>query len=141
MRTRSVTAGVQISSQRSGAHSWRTTAGRHRRDSRRSMCPLTQMRHVSSHCCAGGSSRGPGGGGGGLVTVPALLAAGLPAHLVLGTNKGQSVFGSFASMLRYRHGGLVDRRRARWTWPAGLLGATVGALATFLVPNAVLKPL
>jgi uncharacterized membrane protein YfcA len=80
-------------------------------------------------------------GGGGLLTVPALLAAGLPARFVLGTNKGQSVFGSFASMLRFRHGGLVDRERARWTWPAGLLGATVGALATFLVPADVLKPL
>ncbi len=29
-------------------------------------------------------------GGGGLITVPALLAAGLPPHLALGTNKGQA---------------------------------------------------
>ena len=78
------------------------------------------------------------GGGGGLVTVPALLAAGLPPHLALGTNKGQSVFGSFAALLRFRHGGLVDHARARWTWPAGLLGATAGALTTFLVPSGVL---
>ena len=45
------------------------------------------------------------GGGGGLVTVPALLAAGLPPHLALGTNRGQSVFGSFAALSRYAHAG------------------------------------
>lgn len=33
-------------------------------------------------------------GGGGLLTVPALLTAGLPPHLVFGTNKGSAVFGS-----------------------------------------------
>jgi uncharacterized membrane protein YfcA len=54
------------------------------------------------------------GGGGGLVTVPALLAAGLPPHLALGTNKGQSVFGSFAALSRYAHAGLVDQRAARF---------------------------
>ena len=36
-------------------------------------------------------------GGGGLLTLPALLASGLPPHLALGTNKGQSAFGSFAA--------------------------------------------
>ncbi|MCG8683967.1 MAG: TSUP family transporter, partial [Desulfobacterales bacterium] len=33
-------------------------------------------------------------GGGGLVTLPVLLAVGLPPHLAIGTNKVQSVFGS-----------------------------------------------
>ncbi|RZA06845.1 MAG: hypothetical protein EOP02_37950, partial [Proteobacteria bacterium] len=33
-------------------------------------------------------------GGGGLLTTPALLTAGLPPHLVLGTNKLSSTFGS-----------------------------------------------
>src|SRR6266542_3107891 len=35
-------------------------------------------------------------GGGGLVTLPVFLAVGLPPHLALGTNKGQSVVGSLA---------------------------------------------
>ena len=51
-------------------------------------------------------------GGGGLLTVPALLAAGLPPHLALGTNKGQSVFGSFAALVRFSRAGLVDPARA-----------------------------
>lgn len=32
-------------------------------------------------------------GGGGLLTIPALLTAGLPPHLVLGTNKLCATFG------------------------------------------------
>ena len=38
-------------------------------------------------------------GGGGLLTLPALLTAGVPAPLALGTNKGQSVFGSGAALI------------------------------------------
>lgn len=42
-------------------------------------------------------------GGGGLLTTPALMTAGLPPHLVLGTNKLSSTFGSAtASFTFYR---------------------------------------
>jgi uncharacterized membrane protein YfcA len=81
------------------------------------------------------------GGGGGLLTVPALLAVGLPPHLALGTNKGQSTFGSAAALLRYARSGLIPWRRARWLFPAGLLGALGGArLVLFLRPE-LLEPL
>ena len=80
-------------------------------------------------------------GGGGLITLPALLAAGLPPHEALGTNKGQSVFGSFAALLRYRRAGLVDPARARLTFPAGFLGAMAGAGLVLLLNPAVLRPL
>jgi uncharacterized membrane protein YfcA len=80
------------------------------------------------------------GGGGGLVTVPALLAAGLPPALALGTNKGQSVFGSGAALLRYARAGLVDGRVARVTFPAGLAGSFGGAALVLLVPPAALRP-
>ncbi|HET9951607.1 MAG TPA: TSUP family transporter, partial [Candidatus Eisenbacteria bacterium] len=40
-------------------------------------------------------------GGGGIITVPALLAVGLPPHAALGTNKGQAVWGSAAAIVRY----------------------------------------
>jgi uncharacterized membrane protein YfcA len=61
-------------------------------------------------------------GGGGLLTVPALLASGLPPHLALATNKGQSVFGAAAALARFSHAGMVPFRRARWTAPLGFLG-------------------
>lgn len=80
-------------------------------------------------------------GGGGLVTVPALLAAGLPPHLALGTNKGQSVFGASASLLRFWRAGLVDPRQAVRTFPAGFVGSLLGASLLLLVEPQVLRPL
>jgi uncharacterized membrane protein YfcA len=79
-------------------------------------------------------------GGGGLLTVPAFLAVGLPPHLALGTNKGQSVFGSFAALVRFSHAGLVDVPRARLTFPLGLLGSLAGAALVLAVPSRVLRP-
>src|SRR5919206_404919 len=54
------------------------------------------------------------------IALPALLAAGLPPHLALGTNKAQGVFGTCASTLRYARAGLLDGKRARITFPLGL---------------------
>jgi uncharacterized membrane protein YfcA len=80
-------------------------------------------------------------GGGGVLTVPALLWAGLPPTLVLGTNKGQSVFGSGAAMLRFGRAGLLDRARARRTFPAAIVAAAAGALlVAFEVSRDALKP-
>jgi uncharacterized membrane protein YfcA len=80
-------------------------------------------------------------GGGGLLTVPALLAAGLPPHLALGTNKGQSVFGSGSAMVKYWRSGLIDPERARVGFPLGLAGSAGGAALVLAVPAANLKPI
>lgn len=79
-------------------------------------------------------------GGGGLLTLPALLGVGLPAHLALGTNKGQSVFGAAAALLRFWRAGMIDPRQARWTFPLGFLGALVGAALVLQVDPRVLRP-
>jgi uncharacterized protein len=78
-------------------------------------------------------------GGGGLLTVPALLAAGLPPHLAVATNKGQSTFGSFAALVRFARGGLVGARRARVTFPLGALGSLAGAALVLATPPAALR--
>jgi uncharacterized protein len=80
-------------------------------------------------------------GGGGLLTVPAILWAGLPPHLALGTNKGQSVFGSLAALARFVRGGLVDGRRARITFPLGLVGSLGGAALVLATPSTALRPM
>jgi uncharacterized membrane protein YfcA len=80
------------------------------------------------------------GGGGGLIMVPALLAAGLPPHLALGTNKGQSMFGSLAAMVRYARGGLVDGGVARVTFPAAFVGALAGSALVLVLKPEVLRP-
>jgi uncharacterized membrane protein YfcA len=80
-------------------------------------------------------------GGGGLVTLPALLAAGLPPHAALGTNKGQSIFGTLAAIVRFRRAGMIDLARARLTFPLGFAGSLAGAGLVLLVSPAVLRPL
>jgi uncharacterized membrane protein YfcA len=79
-------------------------------------------------------------GGGGLISLPALLAVGLPPHEALGTNKGQSVFGSFAATLRYRHAGLLDGPTTRVAFPLGFAGSLAGALLALWVRPDVLRP-
>jgi uncharacterized membrane protein YfcA len=80
-------------------------------------------------------------GGGGVLTMPALLWAGLPPKVALGTNKGQSVFGSGSAMLRFGRAGLLDRPRARRTFPVGVIASAAGALVVaFVVPSDALKP-
>jgi uncharacterized membrane protein YfcA len=81
------------------------------------------------------------GGGGGLLTVPALLTAGLPPHLVFGTNKGSAVFGSGAALVRFWRGGLIDATRARWLFPLGAVGSLIGAALQLAVEPRILRPL
>jgi uncharacterized membrane protein YfcA len=46
-------------------------------------------------------------GGGGLITVPALLATGMPPQVALGTNKLQSSCGTAMAVWRYQRAGLM----------------------------------
>ncbi len=80
-------------------------------------------------------------GGGGLVTLPTLLAAGLPAHVALATNKGQAVFGAVSSVAGYARKGCVDRARAPLAFALGFVGSLFGALAQLAVRPALLRPL
>jgi uncharacterized membrane protein YfcA len=80
-------------------------------------------------------------GGGGLLTVPALLAAGLPPHAVLGTNKGQAVFGAIASFGSFWSKGEISRPRAPVGFAAGFVGALVGASLVLLVSPERLRPI
>ncbi|MDB6080435.1 MAG: hypothetical protein JWO82_4182 [Akkermansiaceae bacterium] len=54
-------------------------------------------------------------GGGGLITLPALLTAGLPPGLALGTNKLQSACGTTLAVIRYGRAGLMT---TPWMWLA-----------------------
>lgn len=80
-------------------------------------------------------------GGGGLLTVPALLAAGLPPHAVFGTNKGAAVFGSGTALLRFARAGLIDVARAKTFFFFGFLGSVAGAAALLSVQPQLLRPL
>ena len=69
-------------------------------------------------------------GGGGLITVPALLAVGLPPHLALGTNKLASTMGVTTALRHYRGSGLV---RVRDWWPAVVCTFIGAASGTILI--------
>jgi uncharacterized membrane protein YfcA len=79
-------------------------------------------------------------GGGGLITFPALVAAGLPPHLAIGTNKGQSVFGAVSSFTHYWRGGGMDTRRIPVAFAAAIAGALLGGLAVLAVRPEPLRP-
>ncbi|QKJ87986.1 TSUP family transporter [Paramixta manurensis] len=66
-------------------------------------------------------------GGGGLLTVPALLAAGLSPAQTLATNKLQSVGGSFSASLYFIRRGAVKLREQRLNIAMTFLGAIAGA--------------
>ncbi len=79
-------------------------------------------------------------GGGGLMTLPALLAAGLPPHVALGTNKGQSVWGSGVALITFWRAGHVDRRQAWFTFPVGFVGSLLGAQLVLWISKDALRP-
>ena len=80
-------------------------------------------------------------GGGGLLTVPALSSAGLPAHWVLGTNKGQAVFGAVTSLVSFWKKGELARDRVLLGLTLGFSGSVLGALLVLVVPPEPLRPM
>lgn len=67
-------------------------------------------------------------GGGGLLTVPALLSAGLPPADALATNKLQSVGGSFSATLYFVRQKAVDLAEQKIAIIFTFIGAIVGAV-------------
>ncbi|MGE5507934.1 MAG: sulfite exporter TauE/SafE family protein [Chitinophagales bacterium] len=84
-------------------------------------------------------------GGGGLISLPALLAAGLDPHLALGTNKVQSCLGTSFSTARYMRHGQVHLKIAVTAAAGALAGSYLGSLAALALPSqrlaAIIPPL
>ncbi len=80
-------------------------------------------------------------GGGGLITLPALLTAGLPPQLALGTNKGGSVWGSGIATLAFWRAGRVDRIQALFTFPLAFAGSAIGARMMLAIDKELLRPI
>lgn len=78
-------------------------------------------------------------GGGGLLTIPALLTAGLPPHLVLGTNKLCATFGSATASYTFYRRKLFNPSEWRNALIATALGACLGALIAHWLPAAWLN--
>ncbi len=75
-------------------------------------------------------------GGGGLITLPAIMAMGVPPNLALGTNKLQGVFGSFTATLNFTKKGLINYKECFVGIVFTFIGAAIGAtLILFLNAN------
>ena len=77
-------------------------------------------------------------GGGGLITLPAYLIAGLPAHLASGTNKCGNAFGTLLSTGRFLKRGDVHMSSALAGAAGALVGAWVGARLNLIMPEQML---
>ncbi len=77
-------------------------------------------------------------GGGGLITIPALMAAGVPPLQALATNKLQSTLGTCGAVVAFARKGKVDFRRFAVPAAAAFLGSGVGAYILTWVDPSVL---
>lgn len=80
-------------------------------------------------------------GGGGLITIPALMAAGVPPVQAIATNKLQSSFGTSSAVLAFARQGRIDFRRILWPAVGAFTGSVGGAIAVQLVDPSFLAGL
>ncbi|WP_239990292.1 TSUP family transporter [Ignatzschineria cameli] len=78
-------------------------------------------------------------GGGGLITLPALLLAGLSPVQALATNKLQSSAGSFSATFAFFRQGLIQWHHSKWVFFLALAGGMVGALLATRLPATFLQ--
>lgn len=78
------------------------------------------------------------GGGGGLISLPAYLFAGLPAHHAIATNKLSSTCGTAVATIRFIKEGLVNWKLALPSILAAILGSSIGAHMSLIVPERIL---
>ena len=78
-------------------------------------------------------------GGGGLITLPALIAVGVPAHVAVGTNQASVLPGIFTSVAKFHKNGKIDVKNAVYAVPFGLIGGFVGARLNLMVSEWYLQ--
>lgn len=80
-------------------------------------------------------------GGGGLISLPAYLMAGVPAHLALGTNKFSSTAASCTSSLKFAMSGKVNFSLIKFLAPLTLIGAAFGVTSVLQIDQHFLSTL
>ena len=76
-------------------------------------------------------------GGGVIISLPAYLMAGIPAHLAAGTNKVVNGCGTLVATTKYFRSGKVRLRPAAVAAVAALLGSVLGAQLASMIPEGV----
>lgn len=78
-------------------------------------------------------------GGGGIISLPAFMFAGLPAHLAIGTNKVQSFMGTLVSTIRMWKNKKVVGKLAVPTVITAFAGSGLGAYVNTFVSEKILS--
>ena len=78
-------------------------------------------------------------GGGGLITIPVMLATGVPVHYITGTNQCSSWLGTVVAAYKYVRSGNIHLRSAIFTLPFAIIGSYAGARLNLMVPDYYLK--
>lgn len=79
------------------------------------------------------------GGGGGLISLPAYLIAGLPAHQAIATNKLSSACGTTLATARFVRAGLVNFVIGVPSIAAAVLGSSIGASLSLRIEESVMR--
>ncbi len=80
-------------------------------------------------------------GGGGLISVPALLASGMPVSMVLGTNKLAASMGAVTSVISFWRSGNINKRLVVTLVPLSMIGSVAGAYTVHLLPQDFMRNL
>ena len=78
-------------------------------------------------------------GGGGIITLPAYLAAGIPTHMAMGTNKFAATMGTTTSLARFIKNGKIHWNIAAISVPCALLGSFLGTKAALFLDEQILR--
>ena len=78
------------------------------------------------------------GGGGGLISLPAYIAAGLPVHQAVATNKLSSCCGTALATARFAKNKLIDWKLALPAVITAMAGSALGASLSMRVPEKVM---
>lgn len=78
-------------------------------------------------------------GGGGLITVPALMALGVPVHSIAGTNQCSALAGNLASIYKYVRSGNVSFKAGIIAALAAIPGGIIGAELNMIIPGKYLE--
>jgi len=78
-------------------------------------------------------------GGGGIISIPAVMAIGVPPHLALGTNKLGAVFGSLSSTITYSRSKKIYFPLIKYMIPFTLIGAVLGVETVLSINEKALE--
>jgi len=80
-------------------------------------------------------------GGGGMISLPAIIAAGVPPHLALGTNKFASTCASFTSTIKFAHSDKINFKLAKYQIGCTVIGAAIGVKTVLSIDERFLQVL